>query len=150
MPGRISLTHVSQTFPPSYLDVACATTATKASSLGPLFQKPQNQHALSYFLNKCLSMTRLTSRTVQKKGPAKPKLFLNPTWFPHFEAQLRTLKPEYHVSLREIRGTTELGLATRNVCRWRRGRSLHNQDPPCTLNWGYMVLNSGYIGPNRG
>ena len=23
-------------------------------------------------------------------------------------------------------------------------------DPPCTLNWGYMVLNSGYLGPNRG
>ena len=24
------------------------------------------------------------------------------------------------------------------------------QDPPCTLNWGYMVPNSGYLGPNRG
>ena len=21
------------------------------------------------------------------------------------------------------------------------------QDPPCTLNWGYMVPNSGYLGP---
>ena len=25
-----------------------------------------------------------------------------------------------------------------------------NQDPPCTLNRGYMVPNSGYLGPNRG
>ena len=25
-----------------------------------------------------------------------------------------------------------------------------NQDLPCTLNWGYMVPNSGYLGPNRG
>ena len=24
------------------------------------------------------------------------------------------------------------------------------QDPPCTLNWGYMVPNSGYLGPNKG
>ena len=24
------------------------------------------------------------------------------------------------------------------------------QDPPCTLNWGYMVPNSGYLSPNRG
>ena len=24
------------------------------------------------------------------------------------------------------------------------------QDPPCTLNWGYMVPSSGYLGPNRG
>ena len=24
------------------------------------------------------------------------------------------------------------------------------QDPPCTLNWGYMVPNSRYLGPNRG
>ena len=24
------------------------------------------------------------------------------------------------------------------------------QDLPCTLNWGYMVPNSGYLGPNRG
>ena len=24
------------------------------------------------------------------------------------------------------------------------------QDPPCTLNWGYMVPNSGYLGPYRG
>ena len=23
------------------------------------------------------------------------------------------------------------------------------QDPPCSLNWGYMVLNSRYLGPNR-
>ena len=23
------------------------------------------------------------------------------------------------------------------------------QDLPCTLNWGYMVPNSGYLGPNR-
>ena len=23
------------------------------------------------------------------------------------------------------------------------------QDPPCTLNWGYMFPNSGYLGPNR-
>ena len=26
----------------------------------------------------------------------------------------------------------------------------HLQDPPCTLNWGYMVPNSGYLGPYRG
>ena len=25
-----------------------------------------------------------------------------------------------------------------------------SQDPPCTLNWGYMVPNSGYLSPNRG
>ena len=25
-----------------------------------------------------------------------------------------------------------------------------SQDPPCTLNWGYMVPNSRYLGPNRG
>ena len=25
-----------------------------------------------------------------------------------------------------------------------------SQDPPCTLNWGYMVPNNGYLGPNRG
>ena len=25
-----------------------------------------------------------------------------------------------------------------------------HQDPPCTLNWGYMVPNSGYLSPNRG
>ena len=24
------------------------------------------------------------------------------------------------------------------------------QDLPCTLNWGYMVPNSGYLSPNRG
>ena len=24
------------------------------------------------------------------------------------------------------------------------------QDLPSTLNWGYMVPNSGYLGPNRG
>ena len=24
------------------------------------------------------------------------------------------------------------------------------QDPPCTLNWGYMVPNGRYLGPNRG
>ena len=24
------------------------------------------------------------------------------------------------------------------------------QDPPCTLNWGDMVPNSRYLGPNRG
>ena len=24
------------------------------------------------------------------------------------------------------------------------------QDPPCTLNWGYMVPNSRYLGPDRG
>ena len=24
------------------------------------------------------------------------------------------------------------------------------QDLPCTLNWGYMAPNSGYLGPNRG
>ena len=24
------------------------------------------------------------------------------------------------------------------------------QDPPGTLNWGYMVPHSGYLGPNRG
>ena len=24
------------------------------------------------------------------------------------------------------------------------------QDPPCTLNWGYMVPNSRYLGHNRG
>ena len=24
------------------------------------------------------------------------------------------------------------------------------QDPPCTLNWGYMVPNNGYLGHNRG
>ena len=24
------------------------------------------------------------------------------------------------------------------------------RDLPCTLNWGYMVPNSGYLGPNRG
>ena len=24
------------------------------------------------------------------------------------------------------------------------------QDPPCTLNWGYVVPNSRYLGPNRG
>ena len=27
---------------------------------------------------------------------------------------------------------------------------LTNQDPPCTLNWGYMVPNSGYLGPKGG
>ena len=25
-----------------------------------------------------------------------------------------------------------------------------HHDPPCTLNWGYMVPNSRYLGPNRG
>ena len=25
-----------------------------------------------------------------------------------------------------------------------------NQDLPCTLHWGYVVPNSGYLGPNRG
>ena len=25
-----------------------------------------------------------------------------------------------------------------------------DQDLPRTLNWGYMVPNSGYLGPNRG
>ena len=25
-----------------------------------------------------------------------------------------------------------------------------NQDPPCGLNWGCMVSNSRYLGPNRG
>ena len=29
-------------------------------------------------------------------------------------------------------------------------RKLQYQDPPCTFNWGYMVPNSGYLGPNRG
>ena len=24
------------------------------------------------------------------------------------------------------------------------------QNLPCTLNWGYMVPNSGYLSPNRG
>ena len=24
------------------------------------------------------------------------------------------------------------------------------QDPPCTLNWGYMLPNSRSLGPNRG
>ena len=24
------------------------------------------------------------------------------------------------------------------------------QDLPCTLNWGYMVPNGRYLGPNRG
>ena len=24
------------------------------------------------------------------------------------------------------------------------------QDPPCTLNWGYMVPYCRYLGPNRG
>ena len=24
------------------------------------------------------------------------------------------------------------------------------KDPPCTLNWGYVVPNSRYLGPNRG
>ena len=24
------------------------------------------------------------------------------------------------------------------------------QDLPCTLNWGFVVPNSGYLGPNRG
>ena len=24
------------------------------------------------------------------------------------------------------------------------------QDPPSTLNWGYMVPNNGYLGPDRG
>ena len=26
----------------------------------------------------------------------------------------------------------------------------NTQDLPCTLNWAYMVPNSGYLGPNRG
>ena len=25
-----------------------------------------------------------------------------------------------------------------------------SQDPPCTLNWGYIVPNSRYLGPSRG
>ena len=29
-------------------------------------------------------------------------------------------------------------------------RTSHYQDPPCTLNWGYRVPNSRYLGPNRG
>ena len=28
-------------------------------------------------------------------------------------------------------------------------RNISNQDP-CTLNWGYMVTNNRYLGPNRG
>ena len=29
-------------------------------------------------------------------------------------------------------------------------RDSRYQDPPSTLNWGYMVPNRGYLGPNRG
>ena len=29
-------------------------------------------------------------------------------------------------------------------------RRTHYQDLPCTLNWGYMVPNDGYLSPNRG
>ena len=29
------------------------------------------------------------------------------------------------------------------------GLRLLYQDPPCTLNWGYIVPNSRYLGPNR-
>ena len=29
-------------------------------------------------------------------------------------------------------------------------REIPDQDPPCTLNWGYMVPNSRYLGTNRG
>ena len=25
-----------------------------------------------------------------------------------------------------------------------------SQDPPCALNWGFLVSNNGYLGPNRG
>ena len=41
-----------------------------------------------------------------------------------------------------IVGTSLLGLFKIVDCFY--------QDPPCTLNWGYMVANSGYLGPNRG
>ena len=30
------------------------------------------------------------------------------------------------------------------------GKVSVHQDLPCTLNWGYMVPNSGYLSPNRG
>ena len=29
-------------------------------------------------------------------------------------------------------------------------RETTSQDPPCTLDWGYMVPYSRYLGPNRG
>ena len=29
-------------------------------------------------------------------------------------------------------------------------RMICYQDLPCTLNWGYMIPNSGYLGSNRG
>ena len=31
-----------------------------------------------------------------------------------------------------------------------RAFSVYNQDSPCTLDWGYMIPNSGYLGPNSG
>ena len=38
-----------------------------------------------------------------------------------------------------------------NIETWRLiGLGSIYQDPPCTLNWGYTVPNSGYLGPNRG
>ena len=30
------------------------------------------------------------------------------------------------------------------------GLRINHQDPPSTLNWGYMLPNNGYLGPNRG
>ena len=31
-----------------------------------------------------------------------------------------------------------------------KSQAIHYQDPPCTLNWGYMAPNSRYLGSNRG
>ena len=51
---------------------------------------------------------------------------------------------------RILKGTTE---QTRAAAERQASRLLWvavNQDPPCTLNWGYMVPNNGYLGLNRG
>ena len=38
-----------------------------------------------------------------------------------------------------------------NIGDYYKGYILRKyQDLPCTLDWGYMVPNSGYLGPNRG
>ena len=60
-----------------------------------------------------------------------------PSLSPHFRASLLAALParaSVHVTLRSP--------------RWKSG-SLH-LEPPCTLKLGYMVPNSGYLGPNRG
>ena len=36
------------------------------------------------------------------------------------------------------------------ACKADPAEGAERGSPPCTLNWGYMVPNSGYLGPNRG